>query len=395
MEWLNPQQTLHLLDELSAIRRQLHAHPETAFEEIRTAALVAERLRGWGLQVQTGLARTGVVGTLKRGEGPVIGLRADMDALEIQEAGEHRPHASQHPGRMHACGHDGHVAMLLGAARYLSEHAGFEGTLHFIFQPAEENVAGGRLMVEQGLFEHFPMDAVFALHNVPGLEAGRLGVRPGVIMAAADFFELTLSGVGGHGAYPHKLRDPIVAAAQIVTGWQTLVSRQTDPLESAVISVTRIHGGTTCNVIPDEVELSGTVRAFSETVQEQLESGMRRIAEGIAAAHGVRAELDYDRRYRATVNSPDEAALMLRAMNATVGAEQVDVDLSPTMGSEDFGWMLTRCPGAYGIIGNGTQGPHGAGLHSPGYDFNDAILPTGVAFWVNLVEAFFRERGDN
>ena len=386
-----PARTAHLLDELTAFRRDLHAHPETAFEERRTARRVAERLRSWGLQVHTGLARTGVLGTLACGDGPVIGLRADMDALDLQEA-EGLPYVSQHPGRMHACGHDGHVTMLLGAARYLSENPGFRGTVRFIFQPAEENVAGGRVMVEQGLFERFPMDAVFALHNMPGMEAGRLGVRPGIVMAAADFFDLTLSGGGGHGAYPHKLRDPIVTAAQIVTGWQTLVSRQTDPLESAVISVTRIHGGSTCNVIPDEVELSGTVRAFSEAVQDQLESGMHRMADGIASAHGVTAELDYDRRYRATVNSRRESALMLQAMGATVGAERVDDDPPPTMGAEDFGWMLARCPGAYGVIGNGTEGSHGAGLHSPGYDFNDAIIPSGVAFWVNLVSAFFRER---
>ena len=390
-EAIAPAQTAHLLDELTAFRRDLHAHPETAFEEFRTARRVAERLRSWGLQVHTGLARTGVVGTLVRGDGPVIGLRADMDALDLQEA-DGPPYVSQHPGRMHACGHDGHVTMLLGAARYLSENPGFRGTVRFIFQPAEENVAGGRVMVEQGLFERFPMDAVFGLHNMPGMEAGRLGVRPGIVMAAADFFDLTLSGGGGHGAYPHKLRDPIVTAAQIVTGWQTLVSRQTDPLESAVISVTRIHGGSSCNVIPDEVELSGTVRAFSEAVQDQLESGMRRMVEGIASAHGVSAELDYDRRYRATVNTRRESALMLQAMSATVGAERVDDDLPPTMGAEDFGWMLTRCPGAYGVIGNGTGGSHGAGLHSPGYDFNDAIIPSGVAFWINLVFAFFRER---
>jgi len=392
VERIAPERAAHLLDELTAVRRDLHAHPETAFEEQRTAALVAERLRAWGLEVDTGLARTGVVGTLSRGPGPVIGLRADMDALDLEETGD-RPHASRHKGRMHACGHDGHVAMLLGAARCLSENPAFQGSVRFIFQPAEENVAGGRLMVEQGLFRRFPMDAVFGLHNMPGMAAGKMGLRSGVAMAAADFFDLTLSGGGGHGGYPHKLRDPIVTAAQIIGGWQTLVSRQTDPLESAVISVTRIHGGDTCNVIPDEVELSGTVRAFSAAVQDQLETGMRQMAEGIASAHGVRAEFDYDRRYCATVNDRRQAALMLRAMTATVGTEQVNADLPPTMGSEDFGWMLAACPGAYGVIGNGTAGPHGAGLHSPGYDFNDAIIPTGVAFWVNLVADFFHERG--
>lgn len=372
-----------LQEELTAFRRDLHAHPETAFEETRTAQRVAEYLERLGLRVHTGLARTGVVGTLARGDGPSVGLRADLDALDLEESCD-SPYASQYPGRMHACGHDGHVAMLLGAARYLSEDAGFHGTVHFIFQPAEENVAGGRLMVEEGLFERFPMDAVFGLHNMPGMPIGRMGIRPGVAMAAADFFELSLSGGGGHGAYPHKTRDPIVAAAQIISGWQTLVSRRTDPLEAAVVSVTRIQGGSTSNVIPDLVELSGTVRAFSEAVQDHLEVGMRQFAQGIASAHGVRAALDYDRRYRATVNSPGESGLMVKAMRATVGSGQVSDDLPPTMGAEDFGWMLARCPGAYGVIGNGAEGAHGSPLHSPGYDFNDAVIPIGVAFWVNL-----------
>lgn len=380
-----------LTDELTAFRRDLHAHPETAFEEKRTAGRIAGKLRQWGLDVHTGLARTGVVGTLGNGDGPAIGLRADMDALDLDEC-DGVPHGSKHSGKMHACGHDGHVAMLLGTARYLSEHRDFNGTVRFIFQPAEENVAGGRVMVDEGLFERFPVDAVFGLHNMPGMAAGRMGMRPGVAMAAADFFDLTLSGGGGHGAYPHKTRDPVVAAAQIVSGWQSLVSRRTDPLESAVISVTRIHGGATCNVIPDEVELSGTVRTFSDTVQDQLETGMRQMAEGIAAAHGVKAEMDYERRYRATVNSAKESALMVQAMQATVGVQNVVSDLPPTMGAEDFGWMLAACPGAYGVIGNGIEGAHGAGLHSPTFDFNDAVIPTGVTFWVNLVEAFFAAR---
>lgn len=376
-------------DELTAFRRDLHAHPETAFEERRTAQRVAERLRAWGLEVHTGLAHTGLVAALRRGPGSAIGLRTDMDALHMDEANQGLDYVSRHPGRMHACGHDGHVTMLLGAARYLAQRPEFQGTVYFIFQPAEENVAGGRLMVEEGLFDQFPMDAVFGLHNMPDMPAGHLGVRPGPVMAAADFFALSLSGDGGHGAYPHKTRDPIVAAAQIISGWQTLVSRQTDPLKSAVISVTQIHGGSTSNVIPERLELSGTVRAFEAFVQDQLEEGMRRMTEGIAAAHGVRAVLDYERRYCATVNTPGPSALMLRAMEATVGAAGLLEQLSPSMGAEDFGWMLERCPGAYGVIGNGTEGAHAAGLHNSRYDFNDALIPVGVAFWVNLVQAYF------
>lgn len=379
-----------LCAELTALRRDLHAHPEIAFEEVRTADRVAAELTRCGIPIQRGLARTGVVGTLARGEGPAIALRADMDALALDEASG-LPHASRLAGRMHACGHDGHTTMLLGAARWLAEHGGFRGTVYFIFQPAEENLAGGRVMVEEGLFERFPASAVFGLHNRPGLPAGVMGVRPGPVMAAADFFELRLTGTGGHAAYPHRTRDPIVAAAAIVTAWQTLVSRGTDPMESAVVSVTRIQGGTSDNVIPETVVLAGTVRSFRDEVQSVLEAGLRQMADGIAAAHGVRAELSYDRRYRATVNSLRETEQALAAMERTVGPERVRRDLVPTMGAEDFGWMLERCPGAYGLIGNGTQGAHGRALHNPGYDFNDAIIPVGVRYWVNLVRGLLPE----
>jgi hippurate hydrolase len=372
------------IGELTAFRHDLHAHPETAFDEVRTARRVAEYLEGLGLSVHTGLARTGVVGTLEVGEGPAVGLRADMDALDLEETGA-VPYASRRPGKMHACGHDGHVTMLLGAARYLAETRELRGRVHFIFQPAEENVAGGRVMVAEGLFDRFPMAAVFGLHTMPGLEAGDLGIRPGRAMAAADFFDLILSADGGHGAYPHKTRDPVVAAAQIISAWQALISRQTDPLEAAVISVTRVHGGDSCNVIPSEVEVSGTVRAFDAAVQDRLEAGMRQMAEGIAAAHGVSARLDYDRRYPVTVNDPRQSALMVEAMRDTVGSARVHDDLPPSMGAEDFGWMLARCPGAYAVIGNGTEGRHGAGLHRSDFDFNDAVIAVGIAFWVNLV----------
>ncbi|MCG6860029.1 MAG: amidohydrolase, partial [Chromatiaceae bacterium] len=316
--------------------------------------------------------------------GPSIGLRAEMDALELRE-GTALPYASRYPMRMHACGHDGHAVMLLGAAQYLAERVGFRGTVHFIFQPAEENLAGGKLMVDEGLFGRFPMMAVFGLHNRPGLEAGLMGVRTGPVMACADFFELRLTGVGGHAAYPHTAKDPIVVAAQIISAWQSLVSRGTDPLQSGVVSVTRIQGGHTTNVIPAEVSLAGTVRAFREDVRLGLETGLRRLAESIAAAQDVRAELAYERRYRATVNSETEVQYVLEAMERTVGAQRLCRDLALSMGAEDFGWLLERCPGAYGVIGNGTEGSHGRPLHNPEYDFNDAVIPIGVRYWVNLV----------
>ncbi len=373
-----------LCRQLTALRRDLHAHPEPGFGEQRTAALVAERLRTLGLAVDQGLAGTGVVGTLRRGEGGSIGLRADMDALPMDECSG-AEHASRRPGMMHACGHDGHTAMLLGAAAWLAEHGGFSGSVHFIFQPAEESLAGGKRMVEEGLFERFPMDRVFGLHNLPGQPAGHLGMRAGPVMAAADFFELAITGTGGHAAYPHRTRDPIVAAAAIIGAWQTLVSRSSDPLAAAVLSVTQIHGGTTDNVIPERVTLTGTVRSFDTAIQDAIEQGMRRMADGIAAAHGVGAELTYERSYCATVNHPEPAALALKAMEQAVGPEHIIRDLAPTMGAEDFGWMLAACPGAYAVLGNGTDGPHGRALHNPGYDFNDAIIATGVRYWVALV----------
>jgi len=372
--------------DMVALRHRLHAHPEIAFHERHTADLIADCLTDRGLATHRGLAQTGVVATLRRGPGPAIGLRADMDALALDEH-TRAPYASRHPGYMHACGHDGHTAMLLGAALSLAARGGFAGTVHFIFQPAEENLAGGKRMVDEGLFDLFPMTAVFGLHNWPGLEAGVMGVRAGPVMASADFFELRVIGLGGHAAYPHRARDPIVAAARIIDAWQSLVSRATDPMESAVVSVTRIQGGHTTNVIPSEVSLAGTVRAFREDVRQALRAGLQRMAEGIAAAHELRVELLYEERYRPTVNTEAETALALAAMRQTVGTEKVRTDLSPSMGAEDFGWMLERCPGAYGMIGNGTAGAHGRSLHNPEYDFNDAIIPIGVRYWVNLVRA--------
>jgi len=370
-------------DQMTRLRRDLHAHPETAFEERRTSDLVAENLGRWGLDVHRGLAQTGVVGILSNGQGPSIGLRADMDALALSETTD-LPYASITPGRMHACGHDGHTAMLLGAAGYLAQSGGFQGTVHFIFQPAEENLAGGKVMVDEGLFKRFPMQAVFGLHTRPGMEVGSMGIRRGPIMAAADFFRLRILGRGGHAAYPHAAVDPITIAAQIIQSWQTLVSRATDPLEAAVVSVTRIHGGETTNVIPELVELAGTVRSFRDRVQHELEAGMRRMAECIAAASGARVELTYDRRYRATENHPEQTDLALDAMRRCALVNEIREDIPPTMGAEDFGWMLQACPGAYAVIGNGTDGCHAQPLHNPRFDFNDAVLPVGIDYWANL-----------
>ena len=374
-----------IVRDMTEWRRDIHRHPETAFEEERTARIVAELLESWGIEVHRGLARTGVVGTLKVGSSPrCIGLRADLDALDLEEM-TNVPWSSTIRGKMHACGHDGHTAMLLGAARYLAETRRFDGTVRFIFQPAEENVAGGRRMIEDGLFELFPVDAVYGMHNMPGLPVGEFAIRKGPLMAAADFFRLKITGRGGHGAFPHESRDPIVAAAQIVSAWQGIVSRNTDPMKAAVISVTRIYGGETGNVIPEEVELAGTTRSFEPAVQDMIEERMRITAEGIALACGVAAELEYERRYCATINSERETEVAVKTAAALVGRGQVNADTPPVMGAEDFGWMLRERPGAFIFIGNGTE-KGGCMIHNPHYDFNDDILPLGAAYWCRLVE---------
>jgi hippurate hydrolase len=371
--------------DMAAWRHHIHAHPETAFQELKTADFVAERLASFGIQVHRGLARTGVVGTLKAGTGNrAIGLRADMDALDLQELNEFE-HRSQHPGKMHACGHDGHTTMLLGAARYLAETKAFDGTVHFIFQPAEENEAGGRVMIQDGLFEQFPVESVFGLHNMPGIEVGKIGVRVGPMMASADFFFITIRGVGAHGAFPHSGIDPIPIAAEVVLALQNIVSRNTDPLHSAVVSVTQINGGFTTNVIPETVSLSGTTRAFRPDVQDLIERRIREIAEGIASAHGATAEVRYDRRYPPTINWADETELAAAAAADVVGAENVLRDLPPVMGSEDFGWMLKERPGSYIWLGNG-KNDGGCMVHNPRYDFNDQILGLGASYWSRLVE---------
>ncbi|HUW37612.1 MAG TPA: M20 aminoacylase family protein [Rhodocyclaceae bacterium] len=375
-----------LQPKIAAIRRDLHAHPELAFGEWRTADLVAAHLTGLGIEIRRGLAGTGVIGKLRRGTSDhAIGLRADMDALPVDEQNGFA-HRSQHPGCMHACGHDGHTAMLLGAAEALAAGAvDFDGCVYFIFQPAEEHEGGGRVMVEQGLFEQHPMQAVYGLHNWPGLPVGQMAVMSGPVMAGTDRFEITVTGRGGHAAMPHQAADTVVAGAALVQALQTLVSRNTDPLEPTVLSVTRFHAGHADNVLPEVAQLGGTVRSFSPAQQTLMEEGMRRICAGVGAAYGVAAALDYQRGYPPTVNSADEAALCVEAAAAALGAENVRDDLKPSMGAEDFAYLLGQRPGCYVWLGNG-PGEGGCLLHSPHYDFNDGIIDLGIRYWLRLVE---------
>jgi len=381
------QQIAAFQDELIGWRRDFHAHPELAYQEVRTSALVAERLAAMGLEVHRGLGGTGVVGVLqgRGGAGATIGLRADMDALPITEANRF-DYASTVPGRMHACGHDGHTTMLLGAARYLAETRAFAGTVCFIFQPAEEGGAGAQRMIEDGLFERFPCRQVFGLHNWPGLPAGSFGIHSGPVMAAADRFEITITGRGGHAALPHHTVDAIVAGAQMVTALQTLVSRNTDPVDGAVVSVTMIQGGSAFNVIPAEATLTGSTRSFRPETRDRLEAGIKRIAGGIATALGAEAEVRYRRCYPPTVNSAPEAALAAAVARQMVSRpEQVLTDLAPAMLAEDFAFMLEQRPGCYLWLGQGS-GPDSCMVHHPGYDFNDQILTLGASYWATLVE---------
>ena len=366
-------------------RHQLHARPEIAFREEHTSDLVAGLLAGFGMEVHRGLAGTGVVGTLRRGRGGrSIGLRADMDGLPVQETSS-LPYRSQIPAAMHACGHDGHMAMLLGAARELAQSGRFDGAVHFVFQPAEENEGGGRAMVEEGLFDRFPADSIFGLHNWPGLAAGHFAVRPGPVMAALDLFEVRLRGRGAHGAMPHLAIDPVVAAAEMIGAFQTIVSRNVSPVEAAVVSVTQVRGGDTWNVIPEEVRLRGGARHFRPDVGRVVEEGVRRIAAGVASAFGATVEIDYRPRYPATVNEPAATVIAARVAAEVVGRERALPDVPPSMASEDFAFMLQARPGCYVWLGNGPA-EGGRALHNPAYDFNDAILPVGAAYWVHLVE---------
>ncbi|NKB49745.1 MAG: amidohydrolase [Alphaproteobacteria bacterium] len=375
---------------LTQWRRDLHAHPEIAFEEHRTSEIVAGHLESFGIEVHRGLAKTGVVGQLKAGTGNrAIALRADMDALPLEEHNDF-DHRSQTEGMMHACGHDGHTTMLLGAAKYLAENKGFDGTVYFIFQPAEEGEGGGKVMIEEGLFEQFPAETVFGLHNWPGMPAGQFGVAAGPMMAAFDIFDLKITGNGSHAAMPHQGVDSIVTASQLVTALQTITSRNTNPLDALVVSVTQIHGGDAYNIIPDSVQLRGTVRSFKDSVGEYAEQAIARIAAGICEAAGATMELDYQRRYPSTINHVEETALAAAAAAAVVGDDNIDHAPVPSMGSEDFAYMLRERPGCYVWLGNGAA-EGGCMLHNPGYDFNDEILPVGASYWATLVEQILPE----
>lgn len=385
-----PPEIAALHDTMLGWRHHLHAHPETAFEEFRTSALIAELLTSFGIEVHTAIARTGVVGVIHgKAPGPWVGLRADMDALDVPEANEFA-HRSTTPGKMHACGHDGHTTMLLGAARHLATTRNFAGTVAVIFQPAEENEGGGRVMVEDGLFERFPIESVYGLHNWPGLAAGHFAIRNGPQMASYDIFEITLEGQGAHAAMPHLGRDSMVAAAQLVTALQTIASRDANPLDAIVVSVTQIHGGDTWNVLPQQAVLRGTVRTFDTKVQDLAERRIGEIAQGIAATFGIRAVLRYERRYPPTINAAGPARIAAAAATALVGADKVDLDPQPSMGAEDFAFLQQARPGAYIWLGAG-PGQAGCMLHNPGYDFNDDLLTLGASYWVEVVRQVLGE----
>jgi len=372
-------------DTLIAWRRDIHAHPELGFQEQRTSDLVAERLAGFGIEVHRGIGKTGLVGRLRLGNSPrTIGLRADMDCLPILEANNFA-HRSTDDGRMHACGHDGHTVMLLGAARHLAETRNFDGTVHFIFQPAEEGLGGAEAMVRDGLFERFPCDVIFGMHNRPGLAVGKFQIRTGAMMAGGAFFDIAITGRGAHGARPESGIDPVVVAAHITTGLQTIVARNVRPQDTAVVSVTQIHGGDAYNVIPERAVLRGTVRCFSTATMNLVEERMRRIAEGVASGFGARAELDFRALFPPLVNHADETDFIADTAAEIVGPENINRNAPVTMASEDFSYMLNAVPGAYIQIGNG-DGEGACEVHNPGYDFNDGALPFGAALFVGLVE---------
>lgn len=380
---------------IAALRRDIHAHPELCFEEVRTAELVAGKLTEWGIPMHRGLGTTGVVGIVHGRDGGAcgraIGLRADMDALPMQEFNTFE-HASRHAGKMHACGHDGHTAMLLAAAQHLARHRDFDGTVYLIFQPAEEGGGGARVMIEDGLFERFPMEAVFGMHNWPGMPVGSFAVSPGPVMASSNEFKITIRGKGGHAALPHTGIDPVPIACQMVLAFQTIISRNKKPVDAGVISVTMVHAGEATNVVPDSCELQGTVRTFTVEVLDLIEQRMRQIAEHTCAAYGATCEFEFVRNYPPTINAPAEAAFARRVMASIVGEGQV-LEQEPTMGAEDFAYMLQAKPGAYCFIANGDGDHralgHGGGpctLHNPSYDFNDDLIPLGATYWVRLAQ---------
>ena len=386
---------------ITALRRDIHAHPELCFEEVRTADVVAAKLTEWGIPIHRGLGKTGVVGIVQGRDGgtngKAIGLRADMDALPMQEFNTFA-HASKHAGKMHACGHDGHTAMLLGAAQYLAAHRdSLDGTVYLIFQPAEEGGGGADEMIKDGLFEKFPMQAVFGMHNWPGMKEGTMAVSPGPAMASSNDFKIVIRGKGGHAAMPHMGLDPVAVSAQVIMALQTIVSRNVKPIDAGVVSVTMVHGGEANNVIPDSVELQGTVRTFTLEVLDLIERRMNEVIGGICAAHGAQYEMDFVRNYPPTINTAPEAEFARKVMAQVVGEANVLVQ-EPSMGAEDFAFMLQAKPGAYCFIANGDgahrDAGHGLGpcnLHNPSYDFNDSLIPRGAAYWVLLAQQWLAQ----
>ena len=382
--------------DITELRRDIHAHPELCFQEERTAELVARSLSDWGIEVHRGLGTTGVVGVIRQGNSPrAIGLRADMDALPMTEHNTFA-HASRHPGKMHACGHDGHTAMLLAAARHLAQHRHFDGTVYLVFQPAEEGGGGAREMIKDGLFERFPMQAIFGMHNWPGLPTGSFSICEGPVMASSNEFKITISGKGSHAALPHNGIDPVPVACQMVQAFQTIVTRNKKPTDAAVISVTMIHTGEATNVVPDTCEIQGTVRTFTLEVLDMIEQRMRDVAQHTAAAFGASVQFDFHRNYPPTINHAAEAQFVRQVMQEVVGTDMT-LPFDPTMGAEDFSFFLQAKPGAYFMIGNGDGAHRGAyaghdhslgpcTLHNPNYDFNDQLIPVGASLWVRLVE---------
>ncbi|PRD53486.1 M20 aminoacylase family protein [Phyllobacterium myrsinacearum] len=376
---------IEMQEEVSRWRRHLHENPELMFDVHETAKFVADKLRSFGVdEVATGIGRTGVVGIIRgrHGEGQTVGLRSDMDALPLHEI-TGKPYASKTPGKMHACGHDGHTAMLLGAAQYLAETRNFKGSVAVIFQPAEEGGGGGREMVKEGMMERFSISEVYGMHNTPGLPVGQFAIRKGPIMAATDEFNITIEGRGGHAAQPHRTIDPVVIGAQLVNALQTIVSRGTDPLDSVVLSVTKFHAGDAHNIIPQKAELAGTVRTLRSEMRDFAEKRLREVAEGVATALGAVAGIDYDRNYPVTFNHDQETEFAARTAQSVAGSNAVNLEVAPMMAGEDFSYMLEARPGAFMFIGNGES----ASLHNPAYDFNDDAIPHGISYWVQLAES--------
>lgn len=386
-------------DEFIAIRRDLHQFPELGYLEFRTADKIAELLESWQIPIHRGLGDTGVVGIVegKKGPGRTIGLRADIDALPMPEQNTF-PHKSQHDGVMHACGHDGHTTMLLAAAKYIASHNDFAGTVYFIFQPAEEGLGGAKKMIEDGLFTLFPMQAVFGMHNWPNMPAGHFGLRSGAIMASSNTFTINIQGKGAHGAMPHLGADPVMAAVHIAQGLQSIISRNVDPLENAVLSVTQIHTGSADNVIPDTAQIRGTVRTFSTATLDLIEQQLNTISQHSAKAMGCEVEIKFDRRYPPTVNHPKETQFCSQLLKDWLGSDKVTDPVTPSMGAEDFSFMLEKVPGCYLFLGNGDGdhriAGHGLGpctLHNGSYDFNDNLIPIGATYWVKLATQWLKQ----